>query len=110
MSADHPGGSATCLWPRERLFREVEEEQSAQSLLTRALHEELQQLKQQREDKEEQRQREEHVAQESRPEPTSPSNDEADLSAAIEALAQEEAEREFPADVDGPLQPQEWLL
>ena len=42
--------------------------------------------------------------------PTSPSNDEADLSAAIEALAQEEAEREFPADVDGPLQPQEWLL
>ena len=48
---------------------------------------------------------------ESRPaEPTSPSNDEADLSAAIEALAQEEAEREFPAEVDGPLQPQEWLL
>ena len=26
------------------------------------------------------------------------------------AVVQEEAEREFPADVDGPLQPQEWVL
>ena len=120
---------------RERLVREAEEEQSAQSLLTKALHEELQQLKQHREeDKEEQRQREaaqkaareserqrdkEEIARlraqveslESRPaESTSPSNDAADLSAAIEALTHEEAEREFPADVDGPLQPQEWLL
>ena len=35
---------------------------------------------------------------------------EATVEAAIEALAHEEAEREFPAGVDGPLQPQEWLL
>ena len=37
-------------------------------------------------------------------------SDGAELSAELEALEQEETQREFPADVDGPLQPHEWVL
>ena len=37
-------------------------------------------------------------------------SDDTQLSAALEALEQEQAQREFPAEVDGPLLSHEWLL
>ena len=37
-------------------------------------------------------------------------SEDAQLSAALEALEEEQAQREFPAEVDGPLLSHEWLL